>query len=487
MSSRLSKSKILSGRQCAKRLWLAVHRPELAAETDAAAQLRIHDGREVNKIARSLHPGGRLIRFDNGVEDAIVDTQKALAADPAAPVFEATFVHEGVAVRVDILKKGKHGYRLIEVKSSTKVKRQHYLDCAVQAWVLEGNGVDVEKVELAHINNEFVYGGDDDYRGLFYHEDVTEKIAAEKAEVPKLASEFQNMLEGEQPGITIGTHCYEPYACPFIAHCTAAEYPVACLPGVGEKSKLPQQFAEEGITDFRDIPAERLRTEKQKWVREVTIRGEADLKPGAKNILGACEWPRYYLDFETVRFAVPVWEDTSPYKQLPFQWSCHIETEPGAVTRKHKKFLGEGAAPMRAFAESLLRELGTRGTVFMISSYEKTILTATAARFPDLAADIEKVIARLVDLQKIAKENYYHPEMRGSWSMKDVAPCIASNLDYGNLGTVQDGNAAGSAYLKMISENTEPVCAKKLKEDLLAYCKRDTEVMVELARVLCGE
>ena len=487
MSARLSKSKIMFGRQCEKRLWLAVRRPELT-EYDDATQRRFAAGDSVNDVARALHSGGRLIGFENGVEGAIADTQKALAADPAAPVFEATFAHEGVVVRVDILKKSKRGYRLIEVKSSTKVKPQYRPDCAVQAWVLEENGVNVEKVELAHINKKFVYGGGN-YRGLLTYADVTKEIAAEKAEAPQWARRFQKMLEGAQPDIGVGAHCHDPYECPFLAHCTAesgavaAEYPVECLPG--RKTEILEELAEEGIADIRDIPAGRLQNAKQEWVREVTKRGKADVKPGAKSAMEEYEWPRYYLDFETARFAVPVWKGTRPYEALPFQWSCHIETEPGAVT--HEEFLGGGAAPMRAFIDSLLRALGTRGTVFMISHYEKRILNAAVAHFPDLAAEINKVIARLVDLQKIASENYYHPDMFGSWSMKVVAPCIAPHLAYDNLGEVREGDAAGVAYLEMISDGVDPARAKKLKEDLLAYCKRDTEAMVELARVLAGK
>ena len=488
MSARLSKSKILSGLQCEKRLWLEVRRPELAAPADAATQRRFDAGNAVNDVARALHSGGRLIGFDGGVKGAIAETQQVLVADPDAPVFEATFAHDGVAVRADILKKGKRGYRLIEVKSATGVKSSHYPDCAVQAWVLEANGVPLEKVELAHINNQFVYGGGGDYRGLLTYADMTGEIAAEKAEAPQWARGFQKMLCGAQPDIGIGAHCRKPYECPFLGHCTAecgaaAEYPVSDLPG--HKGSLVEELRAEGITDIRNIPAGRLRNAKQEWVREVTVRGGADLKPGAQSVIGACEWPRYYLDFETVMFAVPVWKDTRPYEALPFQWSCHIESEPGKLA--HAEFLGGGDAPMRAFIESLLRAVGTRGAVFVYGGYEKRILNEAAARFPEFSAKIKKITGRLVDLLPVVRENYYHPNMRGSWSLKMALPCIAPHLSYDDLGEVQDGGAAGAAYCEMIAADTAPARAKKLNEDLRAYCKRDTEALVELVRMLAGK
>ena len=47
----LSKSKILSGWQCHKRLWLETHDPE-QAETDASTERRFEIGHEVGDIAR---------------------------------------------------------------------------------------------------------------------------------------------------------------------------------------------------------------------------------------------------------------------------------------------------------------------------------------------------------------------------------------------------------------------------------------------------
>jgi len=478
----------MSGLQCEKRLWLEVHRPQFAPPPDADAQRRFDIGNAVGEVAQSLHSGGRAIGFDGGIDGAIAGTQDALQADPGAPVFEATFAHDDVAVRVDILRQGKRGYRLIEVKSGTSVKDPYYPDCAVQAWVLEGSGVAVERVELAHIDSGFVYGGDGDYRGLLHYADVTEKIAAQKSEAPQWARDFRRVLDRTQsPDIDIGEHCRKPYDCPFIKHCTAesgraAEYPVSCLPG--HKKKLVQAFRKEDINDIREIPAGRLRNAQQKWVREVTISGKAELKPAAKKIINACAWPRYYLDFETVMFAVPIWKGTRPYESLPFQWSCHIETEPGAVT--HVEFLGGADAPMRAFIDTLLSALGTHGAIFVYSGYEKRILNETAARFPDTAAAVESIIARMVDLLPLTRDNYYHPDMRGSWSLKAVLPCIAPHLVYGDLGEVQDGGAAGPAYCEMIAADTAPSRAAALDTDLRAYCKLDTEALVELACFLSG-
>ena len=58
------------------------------------------------------------------------------------------------------------------------------------------------------------------------------------------------------------------------------------------------------------------------------------------------------------------------------------------------------------------------------------------------------------------------------------------HLDYGSLGDVQDGSAAGTAYLQIINSETDTTERQRLVRELLAYCKRDTLAMVELVKYL---
>ncbi len=483
MSHRLSKSKIMSGRQCEKRLWLEVHQPQLKA-VSAAVEHRLSAGEEVNVVARALYGDGHFIEPSGNLARALAETQQRLKDAPQQTLFEATFSHQGVLVRADVLEKMPAGYRLIEVKSSTSVKAPYAPDCAVQAWVLEGAGVAVAQVELAHINKHFIYGGDGDYRGLFTHANLTAAIAELKPEVPAWVARFKKVLGGAQPAIEVGAHCDSPYACPFKHHCgePRSGYPVTDLPGKNANA-LAAQLQAEGIHDIRDIPPGRLPTAKLERVRRATCNDQAELNPAAAVTIASCTYPRYYLDFETIAFAVPIWKDTRPYQALPFQWSCHSEQKNSALT--HSEFLDtSGAAPMRAFIETLLAALQDSGAIFVYSAYEKTCLGNLAARFPDLAPAISRVIARLVDLLPVTRANYYHRDMHGSWSIKAVLPTIAAHLDYRDLGEVQDGNAAGRAYVEIIHPRTAPARAQALAADLRAYCQRDTEAMVALVEFL---
>lgn len=479
----LSKSRIMAGRQCGKRLWLEAHRRDLIAY-DPDVKHRLAVGEDVNDVARAQYPDGALVGFDHGADAAIAETNRLLDQRPDAPIFEATFATQGVLIRADILKPHGEGFDLIEVKSTTSVRAHYYEDCAVQAWVLERAGLRVNAIRLCHIDNRFVYPGNGDYRGLFHYEDVTREVQRRIGIVPEWIRHYGELLDGGEPHVEMGSHCTTPYSCPFIGYCRGEEtqYPLRCMPRPHGTREVTDGLIADGIEDIRDIPEGRLRNERQKWVRRVSIEGKPELKPEAAQV-GASGYPRYYLDFETVQFAVPVWEGTRPFEILPFQWSCHIENENGDL--RHEEFLDTtGGPPMRTCAESLLRIVGTEGPIFTYGSFEKTVLNALSARFPDLAKGLHVLMERLVDLLPIVRRTYYHPDMLGSWSIKKVLPTVAPHLDYGSLGEVQDGTAAGTAYLRIIDPETDAAERQQLARELLEYCKLDTLGMVELVKFL---
>ncbi len=112
------------------------------------------------------------------------------------------------------------------------------------------------------------------------------------------------------------------------------------------------------------------------------------------------------------------------------------------------------------------------------------MIQGLAEMFPDLEDGLQRVIDRLVDLHPITKAHYYHPAMKGSWSLKAVLPTVAPDLDYGALGEVQEGMAAGRAYFEIIDKKTNPKRRQELITSLTEYCKLDTLAMVRLARFL---
>jgi len=480
----LSKSRILSGWQCHKRLWLEIHDPE-KARVSAATERSFQVGHEVGEIARRAFPDGVLIGHDHSLHLALEETARRLAEPGPVTLFEATLSHEGVLVRTDVMIRDEvDKVRLVEVKASTRVKPVNYIDCAVQAWVLAAVGWHPARVELAHINNQFIYRGEGNYDGLFSTVDVTDRVSPMLEHVPRWLTEYREALAGEMPPVGIGPHCRNPYECAFLDYCTPpqSDYPVRNLPGGG---KIVWQLLEEGVEDIRDIPPDRLTSASQRRVRQVTISGNPELDPAAAAALVELPWPRYYLDFETVSFAVPVWKDTRPYQALPFQWSCHVEKERGEL--EHREWLAPGdGPPMRDCAVTLISALDDSGPVFTYTGYEETVLKSLAHMYPDLAAPLHAIIDRLFDLYPITRQHYYHPDMLGSWSIKAVLPTIAADMDYDSLGEVREGGAASDAFLEILDPSTGRTRRAGLRQDLIRYCAYDTLALVRLAAFLQG-
>ena len=479
----LSKTRLSYWRQCPKRLWLAAYRKDLIRE-DPAAEARFAIGHAVGELARQLEPGGLLIGHDNDPGAALTETRALMAGGVTQPLFEPTFSHDGLLVRIDLLLPEGDGFHLVEVKSTGSVKDPHLPDAAIQAWVASRDGVELCDVSIAHLDTSFVYPGNGDYRGILQRESVLERIVDLQSEVPEWIRGARETLSGEMPEIAPGEQCHSPYDCPFQHHCwpLQPDYPVTLLPGIKGK-KLATTLAMDGFTDLREVPAGRVTDPVLKRIHEVTLSGQSYLDPKLSDTLRTLPFPRYYLDFETVSFAIPVWAGTRPFQALPFQWSCHIEPSSGHLG--HTEYLDTlGANPIRSFAESLIVALGTAGPIVVYSAYEKRILGELAQAFPDLAPQLDALAQRLYDLLPLVRNGYYHPAMKGSWSIKAVLPAVAPELDYAALSEVNDGTSAQQAYIEMIAPNTAVERASELEKSLRAYCQLDTFAMVRVVQSL---
>ena len=484
--ARLSKSRIMSSLQCLKRVYLEVNRKDLvhfSRATEAAFAL----GHEVGDIAIQLYGGnnGSFIEYSGGnFAGALKQTEQLMTSMFRAPIFEATLQHDGVLVREDVLlpvdESGAASWRLVEVKASTRVKPEHIHDCAVQAWVHLGAGYPLNSIFLAHVNNQFTYPGDGNYQGLLIEADLTEQVFELLPSVPIWVERAREAVAGPVPHVPVGQHCTSPYECPFLDYCwpNDSRYPIR---GLGGGKKKLGVWVMDGYRDIRDVPSSEISSETQLRIHRVTLEGVPELLPGARAFVEALAYPRFYLDFETVGPAIPVWAGTRPYQTLPFQWSCHIERAPG--TMEHVEFLDlSGDPPMRALAGQMITDLEMEGPVLMYTSYERGVIEGLAAMFPDLAGPLQAIIDRLVDLHPVTRINYYHPDMAGSWSIKAVLPTIAPDMDYAQLEGIQEGMGASLAYLEAINPETVAERKEVIRKNLLKYCKHDTEAMVQLVQ-----
>lgn len=433
-------------------------------------------------MARCTYSDGILIEHIEQVDLAVAQTTRLIANDPPVPLFEAAFINAGALVRSDILVPVEGGWRMIEVKSSGSVKDHHMIDCAIQLWVLEGAGIKIQQVCLAHVDTGFVYAGDCNYDQLIIEEDVTEQVRGLLPKVPAWLASHRDILANPMPPVRMGSQCKPD--CQFMEHCQLGlpEYPVSILPN---GRKLITELQEAGIEDVRDIPDGMLKKERHLTVWQATRNNQPFISQELKAEFAKLPYPRFYLDFETINFVIPRWAGTRPHQQLPFQWSCHIEQQ--VVALAHREFLdASGNAPMRDFAESLIAAVMDDGPIIVYGAFESTVLKGLVAFCPDLEGPLNDIIDRLVNLLPWLQNHYYHPAMKGSWSIKAVLPTIAPHLDYSQLVEVQNGTLAQLAYIDIINPETYPTEREQKIHNLLKYCELDTQAMVEVVKYFEG-
>lgn len=508
----LTKSDILSMRQCTRKLWLEKKRPDLVPDANSSQDRRAVDGHMVNEAARRaigsnfIWPAGETDKTE-GMKKALAQ----LAASPATPVVEMPLVHEGLYVRLDALLPGTDGYILQETKSSTfplktdKVTPgrpdDNYLDdVAIQTWVAEGAGIKLERSELNLLNSRWTYLGDDDYSGLFRPMDVTDMLEERKAAVPIWLAQARDIVDAESmPEKVTGSQCKKPHDCSFKGFCVkldppGPEHPIELLPDSAGKGLAKKLKAEKGYTSLLEPDvSEFVGAAADLYVRiqRAHREGKSVLEAGADKIMSALSYPRYYFDFEGIDLPVPRWAGVRPYEQIAFQWSCHIERAPG-VFEAHSFLDVSGDDPTLACIKRMQEVINPDdgGPILVYyQTYEKGRMEGMIARYPEYEELISKYIARLFDLHPMVKKHFYDPRMQGSFSIKKVLPVIAPDLDYKELQEVQEGTGAQIAYLGLAfdKESMESERWERLKTNALLYCDQDTWAMVEAGYFLEGK
>ena len=487
----LSKSRFQSGLQCLKRLYLECYNRELADPVGPALQAIFDSGTAVGEMARIRFPGGKLVEESHLEHARAVGTTKAMLADASIPsLCEAAVDFEGIRARFDVLvRRDGQRFDLVEVKSSTGVKDEHITDVAIQLYAAEGSSIPIDRAYLMHLNREYVYqGGEHDLEQLFTLADVTEPAREYVSQrVPGELKQMWETLELEAaPDIDTGKHCTKPYICSFFSHChrDEPEHSVIQLPRLTDR--LLERLKSSGVDSIRGIPADLSGLNAlQLRVRNSVVDGLPYVGPDLLRSLEEIELPASFIDFETISPAIPLYPGTSPYGRIPFQWSLHLLNESGELT--HREFLNpDDQDPRERFAACLLETLPSAGSIVTYSSYEKTVINGLSQEFPMYRDDLLALVRRMVDLLKVVRDNYYHPGFHGSFSIKKVLPALVPGFGYDEL-EVQEGLAASAAYTRLATGNVPEDELAETRKALLAYCKRDTEAMVRVYRLLLAE
>jgi len=479
----LSKSRFVAGWQCPKLLWWKVHAPNAEELQPDRVLLDLFDqGHHVGELARQQFPGGVLIDHPHrAYAERLASTQSALAKGVPA-IFEASIEAERVFVAVDILLRDPKGYTVIEVKSSTKVKDEHIPDAAVQTWVLRNAGLLVDRVEIMHLNPDYRHPGNGD---LLVQSDVTEAVETFLPSVPGLVKALLASLEGDLPSMQIGAQCFEPRECPLKDRCWPDDPEhIGTLYNNGPKRTVA--YMAKGVHRISDLPAgAKVPDAAQRQICSLK-EGRLIVEPTLGSALEGFESPLGYLDFETVARAVPVWDGLRPWGAATAQFSYHEEQPDGSHC--NVGWLAEGPGdPRRELAEAMIEATVGAKRIVTYSAYEKTRIRELQTLVPDLAGPLEELLGKLRDLLPVVRNNVYHPDFRGSFSLKYILTPLVPDLTYEDL-VIVDGMLASVeiARLLFVAHKIPPAERDQLRLDLLAYCERDTWATVRLVGRLRG-
>jgi hypothetical protein len=483
----LSKSKYVAGLQCPLRLWHQCYNPHLASPVSPAKQALFDMGHEVGRLATLLYPEGILIETDPlRHEQAIDETIRAMEDPMVKAIFEASFSYDGVRVKVDILERARGGkWNLVEVKSSTQVKNEYLPDVGVQYRVLRGAGLEIGRVTLLHLNNQYVYDGNElDLEQLFTASDLTpEAINGQAGNRRKDWKDSKRCLEGL-------THRRSPLQGIVSAHMSASSLITAArgCPSTGSLS-----LQESAGVDSMSWPRWACRTfmmcrnpfpltEIQERIRRCVKNNEEYVSRELKDELEAVEYPVHFLDFETLGLAIPRYLGTRPYQSVPFQWSDHVLHEDGRV--EHLEYLcEEDKDPREEFARTLLDVLGPKGSIVTYTTYEEGIIKGLAEEFPQYSDQTPCHTGQGQGPSRNHQKKLLSPRIPRFVFLQSCGPALLPEMDYANL-IVQEGQQAGLEYLRMIDLSTPVHEREKIREALLAYCGQDTLVMIKIREKL---
>ena len=488
IKSRLSKSTFIRGLQCEKSLYLYKHHYRLKDSTPSSLQAVFDQGTNVGLLAQELFPYGVDASPENHFKmvESVGKTLKFISQGESI-IYEATFLYNDVLAALDILVKDEEGWKAYEVKSSTKVSETYIKDAAIQYYTITNSGIDIKDISIVHINNQYTKDGELDIHQLFTIESVYDQVLEFLPRIPNEVKRLKNVIESpEVPNVDIGNHCSDPYDCDFKGTCWKhiPDYSVFNISRLNKDKKF--DLYNQGVIKLDDIDLSQTDLNPNQVLQvqsEVNGTTHIDVEE-IRNFTNGLNYPLYFLDFETIGPAVPKYNGSRPYQQLVFQYSLHIQ-ETAASDTKHREYLASPKEdPRIGFIEQLIDNCGSSGDIIVYNiGFEKGKLNDLIDIFPVYSNELRGIINRLRDLMiPFQQKWYYTPEMKGSYSIKQVLPALVPELSYNSLEINEGGNASNT-FLAMVN-GTFKGNEAQTRQNLLEYCKMDTYAMVKILEKL---
>lgn len=480
----ISKSSYIRGLQCEKSFYLNFYHKQLGITRDEQDTTKFEIGHDVGKYAQQLFPGG----VDCGYEVTKDRTRSAeltrkAISEGKSVIYEAAFEFDGLLCFADILVKKGNEWIIYEVKSSTSVKDYHINDAAFQYYVISNN-IPVKDAFVVCLNNKYVRNGVIDIKQLFVMESVLERALNLQEEIKTNVIEYKKLTEAKAiPEIKLGKNCDDPFACDFKGHCwkDIPEYSVFDIQNMRGKQF---ELYEMGVVEIKDIPKDFALNDKQQLEVSCFLNSTDYIDTKAlRDFLNRVSYPLYFLDFETFSSAIPEFDNSRSYQQIPFQFSLYYKETKDSEAVPYAFLADPAADPRRVFAESLIAQTQKPGLIVAYNAgFEKSRINELARDFSEYAEKLNDINSRIIDLMEPFRQKaYYKPAMRSSYSMKYVLPAIKPEYSYENLN-VKEGSQASSEFLRLRSITEQE--KEQKRQNLIDYCNQDTFGMIVILEEL---
>jgi len=485
----LSKSDFLKYQTCPGYLWLWKNKREVVPEEMTEdVERRIEQGIEVESHARKLFPTGVLV--EKRVEEAKFETEKLVAAGTDV-IFQATVITEhGLLAMADILVKDGDRWSIYEVKSTTEIKKDHIIDSAFQKVAFTEAGYDIADVNIIYLNKDYRLHGKVDPKGLFVTESVNDKIGEIYGDIQAMTGDAIAFIhKAGEPKTCSCREKTKSNHCPTFKYFNpdVPDYSIYNLTRVS--AKKVNTLIDQNYMHITDIPDDFDLSEPQR--NQVTVaKVEKALidYDEIRKILTSLKSPLYFLDYETVSTAVPLFEGTWPYQQVCFQYSLHILREPGGEP-EHYEHLSQkkDGHPIPSLLAQMKADIGPVGSVIVWNKgFEMGRNKEMAKDYPEYSDFLLQVNGRVFDLMEIfSKQHHVHPDFHGSNSIKYVLPVLAPDLSY-KLMNIGNGAIATIRWYESVAKPMNDEERGKIYADLLKYCELDTLAMYRIYDHLMG-
>jgi hypothetical protein len=485
MQVSITKSDFIRFLHCPRFAWLWKHRPELRGKYVEGGRFA-KQGREVELLARRLFPKGREVKGNDGA--GFAETQK-LIRDGAKVIYQATAMSSHLEARADILMRDVDQVRwhLYEVKSSSTLREDYLADLYFQWSAFEAAGIKLASVHLVTVNANYVYHESEGIQPmqLFSVHDMTSDLPGMEIKWKALIETARQVLVSDQePKVLVlnkGLKHELPKEMVNEYWRGIPEFSVYRVAHIAREQLL--DLIGRGILDINRVPNDYFSAERQKRQVQLTkSKGIFVDRPLLKAELRKLRYPLYFLDYETIMPAVPMFDGHKAYQVVPFQYSLHVIEQFGAKA-KHYDFLHTRKTdPAPSLLKALRKHIGDKGSVLAWNApFERSCNQRMADRSPKYQAFLESVNDRIYDLALIFKDIYADYRFKGSVSIKNVLPVMIPELSYEAL-TIRNGEMAIQSITELIGRSF--FGRSKIIRELKKYCELDTLAMVRIYEVL---